>query len=336
MSARNEARIQDVARWAGVSIATVSRVANGRHGVGEATGSRVRAAMQRLGYRPHALARGLAARRSRTLGLVITDILDPYFAEIIRGAQERAEAAGYVILLGDSAVHAAEEEVLVHRLLERRVDGLIVASSRTTRSYAGLLKAENVPVVCINGQRDLFPQGVRTDNRAGAGLALEHLLRLGHRRIGHIAGPPGVPTRNERLAGYRAALAAARIDYDPQLVVAGVGRLEEGRDAARMLLSLPDPPTAIFAYNDRSAIGCYQAIRGVGLRVASDVSVVGFDDILMASWVDPPLTTVSQPRRELASLAVDLLLGTLANQSAPAQVTVAPRLVERASTAPPG
>ncbi len=289
--------------------------------------------MKRLGYRPHALARGLAARRSDTLGLVITDILDPYFAEIVRGAQAQAEAAGYMILLADTSVDPSREELLVNRLLERRVDGLIVASSRTTRSYAALVKAAEIPLVCINGRRDLFPQCIQTDNLSGAKIAMEHLLQLGHQRIGHIMGPPGVPTRNERVAGYRAALNAAKIDYDSQLVAAGWGRLEESREAARTLLSTRDSPTAIFAYNDRSAIGCYQAIRAMGLRVGADVSVVGFDDILMASWVDPGLTTVSQPRREMGRVAVEVLLGTLRGESAPAQVIVAPRLVERESTA---
>jgi len=332
---RDTPRIYDVAKMARVSIATVSRVANGRGNVTGPTSERVRATMRRLGYRPHALARGLAARRSETLGLVITDILDPYFAEIVRGAQEEAEAAGYVILLGDTSVHAHREDLLVRRLMERRVDGVIVASSRTTRAYAQLVTSLDVPVLCINGQRQFFPHSVQIDNRAGAKLALQHLIGLGHRRIAHVAGPSDVPTRHERLAGYRVALAEAGIAYEPQLVVSGSGDLESSRAAAGALLMLLDPPTAIFAYNDRSAIGCYQAIRERGLRIGADVSVVGFDDIVMAGWVDPPLTTVAQPRAEMGRLAVTLLLGMLRGEAAPAQVVVMPRLVERASTAPP-
>lgn len=335
MPTRTVSGIYDVARAADVSIATVSRVVNRKRGVAEPTRERVLAALQRLGYQPHALARGLAAQRSQALGLVITDILDPYFAEIVRGAQEEAEAAGYVILLGDSSVHAHREDLLVRRLTERRIDALIVASSRTTRAYAQLVTSLDVPVLCINGQRQFFPHSVQIDNRAGARLALQHLIGLGHRRIAHVAGPSGVPTRHERLAGYRAALAEAGIAYEPRLVVSGSGDLESSRDAAGALLALLDPPTAIFAYNDRSAIGCYQAIRDRGLRVVADVSVVGFDDIVMASWVDPPLTTVAQPRAEMGRLAVTLLLGMLRGKAAPAQVVVMPRLVERASTAPP-
>lgn len=335
MSTRPKPGIYDVARAAKVSIATVSRVLNRQAGVAEQTRQRVLAAMQRLGYRPHALARGLAARRSQTIGLVITDILDPYFAEIIRGAQEEAEAAGYVILLGDTSVHAHREDLLVRRLTERRIDALIVASSRTTRAYAKLVTSLEVPVLCINGQRQFFPHSVQIDNRAGARLAVEHLVRLGHRRIAHVAGPPGVPTRQERLAGYRAALMEAGIAYDPGLVVAGTGDLTGGRDAASRLLARAEPPTAIFAYNDRSAIGCYQVIRERGLRIPADVSVVGFDDIVMARWISPALTTVAQPRAEMGHLAVNLLLAMLRGESAPAQVVVMPHLAERASTAPP-
>jgi DNA-binding LacI/PurR family transcriptional regulator len=290
--------------------------------------------MRRLDYRPHALARGLAAQRSRTIGLLISDILHPYFADIVRGAQEQAEVSEYAVLLGDASIHTARTDLLVQRLLERRVDGLIVASDRTTTDYAIQLHTEDVPVVCINGSREQFPRAVQIDNRTGGALAIEHLVGLAHRRIAHIAGPPGLPTRDERLAGYRAALRRAGLRYDAELVPTGEGRLDESRRAARGLLELADPPTAIFAYNDRSAIGCYQAIRAAGLRVGKDVSVVGFDDIVMAEWVDPPLTTVHQPRIEMGRIAVDLLLAVLSGTETVDHVVVQPRLMVRGSTGP--
>lgn len=329
---RRSARIFEVARSAGVSIATVSRVANGTAHVRPRTEARVRAAMERLGYRPHLLARGLAARRSHTIGLLITDILDPYFAEIVRGAQESAESAGYVVLLGDASVHTAAEDLLVRRLLERRVDGLIVASSRTTDDYARQLRSEDVPAVCINGPLGQFPHAVQIDQRAGAHLALDHLAGLGHRRIAHLTGPTGVPTRAERLAAFRYALRDLGLTYDPALVITGITSIAESSEATSRLLAMPDPPTAIFAYNDRWAIGAYQAIRAVGLRIGADVSVVGFDDIVMTEWVEPPLTTVSQPRIEMGRIAVELLLAVLAGKPARELVTVEPRLVVRAST----
>lgn len=327
-------RIYDVARSAGVSIATVSRVANGTGPVRDGTAARVRAAMLRLGYRPHALARGLAAQRSRTIGLLITDILNPYFAEIVRGAQAQAELSGYAVLLGDASVHTAQDDVLVQRLLERRIDGLIVASDRTSRAYADQLTSEDIPVVSINGSPDQFPRAVQIDNRSCALLAIAHLVELGHRRIAHVAGAPDVPMRDERLSGYRAGLKRAGCRYDADLVVTGAGTLNEGRDAARQLFELSDPPTAIFAFNDRSAIGCYQAIRAAGLRVPEDVSVVGVDDIVMAEWVDPPLTTVHQPRTEMGRIAIDLLLAALDGKTVPSGVVVQPRLIVRGSTAP--
>lgn len=332
--AQRASRIYDVARSAGVSIATVSRVANDRGSVRPRTAERVHAAMRSLGYRPHALARGLAAQRSRTIGLLISDILHPYFADIVRGAQAQAELSEYAVLLGDASVHTARTDMLVRRLLERRVDGLIVASDRTTSAYAAQLRGENVPVVAINGSREQFPVGVHIDERAGAALAIEHLAGLGHTRIAHLAGPPGIATRDGRIAGYRAALRASALRFDPELVVGGLGRIEESRDATRQLLGLAEPPTAIFAYNDRSAIGAYQAIRAAGLRVGRDVSVVGFDDIVMAEWVEPPLTTVHQPRSEMGRLAVDLLLAAVDGTGVPESVVVQPRLVVRRSTGP--
>ena len=312
-------RIYDVARSARVSIATVSRVANGTARVDERTEARVRRAMERLGYRPHALARGLATRRSHTLGLLITDILDPYFAEIVRGAQERAESAGYVVLL-------------VKRLLERRVDGLIVASSRTTDAYAAQLASEDIPVVCINGPLGQFAHAVQIDHRKGARLAVEHLASLGHTRIAHITGAVGVPTRQERLAGYRAALKDLGLSYDPSLVIAGVTSIADSHDAVAGLLGLAAAPTAIFAFNDRWAIGAYAAVRDAGLRIPADVSVVGFDDLEMDEWVQPALTSVRQPRREMGRIAADVLLAVLAGESASELVVVEPSLVIRGST----
>lgn len=331
-SARRNPRIFEVARSAGVSISTVSRVSNGTAPVGPRTAARVRAAMERLGYSPDALARGLAARRSHTLGLLITDILMPYFPDIVRGAQEAAEAAGYVVLLGDASVHTASEDLLVKRLLERRVDGLIVASSRTTDEYARQLRSEDVPVVCINGPLGQFPHAVQIDQRQGARLAVDHLAELGHRRIAHITGPTGVPTRAERLAAFRAALRDRGIAYDPSLVATNVSTIDQSRSATAQLLALADPPTAIFAYNDRLAVGSYQAIRAAGLVIGRDVSVVGFDDIPMTEWLDPPLTSVRQPRRDMGRTAVDILLTALRGEAAPDLVVVQPTLVVRGST----
>jgi DNA-binding LacI/PurR family transcriptional regulator len=334
MRAPRNARIFEVARSAGVSIATVSRVANGSSRVRPRTEARVRAAMERLGYRPHALARGLAARRSHTIGLLITDITAPYFPDIVRGAQESAEAAGYVVLLGDASVHTAAEDLLVKRLLERRVDGLIVASSRTTDEYARQLRSEDVPVVCINGPVGQFPHAVQIDQEKGARLAVDHLAGLGHRRIAHVTGPTGVPTRGERLSAFRGALRERGLERDPTLVATGVSTIDEARAATSKLLDLPDPPTAIFTYNDRLAVGAYQAIRRAGLAVGRDVSVVGFDDIPMTEWLEPPLTTVRQPRRDMGRIAVEVLLAAIRDEAAPALVVVQPSLVVRGSTGP--
>jgi DNA-binding LacI/PurR family transcriptional regulator len=329
---RRSARIFEVARSAGVSIATVSRVANRSGGVRPRTAARVRAAMDRLGYRPHALARGLAARRSHTIGLLITDITTPYFPDIVRGAQESAEAAGYVVLLGDASVHTASEDLLVRRLLEQRIDGLIVASSRTTDEYARQLRSEDIPVVCINGTVGQFAHAVQIDQRAGARLAVDHLADLGHRRIAHITGPTGLPTRAERLAAFRSALREKGIPSDPALIATGVASIDEASTATSRLLALLDPPTAVFTYNDRLAVGTYKAIRAAGLEIGPDVSVVGFDDVPLTEWLEPPLTSVRQPRREMGRTAVEILLAALSGEPAPDLVVVQPTLVVRSST----
>jgi LacI family transcriptional regulator len=188
-------------------------------------------------------------------------------------------------------------------------------------------------VVCINGPLGQFAHAIQIDDRKGARLAIEHLAELGHTRIAHITGAVGVPTRQERLAGYRAALRDVGLHYDPSLVITGVASVSESREAAARLLSLRDRPTAIFAYNDRWAIGAYGAIRDAGLRIGPDVSVVGFDDIVMDEWVHPALTTVRQPRREMGRIAVDLLLAVLRGERASDRVVVEPNLVVRGSTA---
>jgi DNA-binding LacI/PurR family transcriptional regulator len=333
-AARREPRIFEVAHSAGVSIATVSRVANGTASVRPRTEARVRAAMKRLGYRPHALARGLAGRRSHTLGLLVTDITSPYVGDIVRGAMERAEVAGYVVLLGDASVHTTSEDLLVKRLLERRVDALIVASSRTTDEYARQLRSEDVPVACINGPVGQFAYAVQIDQRAGARLAIDHLAELGHRRIAHITGPTGVPTRAERLAALRDALRERGLSLDPALVATGISTIAEARAATGSLLALPRPPTAIFTYNDRLAVGAYQAIRAAGLTIGREVSVVGFDDIPMTEWLDPPLTSIRQPRREMGRIAVDIVLKAIRGEAAPELLVVQPTLVVRGSSRP--
>ncbi|WP_352428968.1 LacI family DNA-binding transcriptional regulator [Thermoflexus sp.] len=328
--------IKDIARRAGVSHSTVSRALRGSPLVNPQTAERIRRLAARMGYVPNAAARSLATARTGIVGLVITTLADPFLAEIVRGVEEVALESGYRLFLATSNADPDRELAAVRALAESRVEGVIVASSRVGELYLPHLEALGVPIVLINNQREgPFLHSVAADSRQGAHLAMAHLLALGHTRIGYITGPPAARSNRERLAGYREMLAAAGIDPDPEWIVEGNGRPEGGEWGLQRLLASSRRPTAVFCYNDMTAIGALKAARAAGLRVPEDLSVVGFDDILFAAYTEPPLTTVAQPKYEMGRTAMGLLLRLLEGEQAPVHLRLPCRLVERASCAPP-
>jgi LacI family transcriptional regulator len=354
---RAEPTIRDVARSAGVSTATVSRVISGSVAARPQTRDRVLAAVQQLGYRPSAVARSLKLRTTRTLGLVVTDIQNPYYPEIVRAVEDSALERNLAVLLCNAADDPAREEAYLDLLVARRVDGIIVASSGLQERHGAWLSSRAVPVVLINwAAPDLALPAILGDNRAGGRLATEHLITLGHRRIGHLTAPPRNAAAGERLAGVRDAVAAAGIDAGDLIVVEADGHVAGGEAGARELLRLAPDITAIVCYNDLTAIGAVRALRGRGIRVPGDISVVGYDDIPLSAWVDPPLTTVAQRTHEMGRWAVRRLeeliaaVGETAGRSAgsqspsegaqPAQAAQAAIVLPvdlrvRSSTAPP-
>jgi LacI family transcriptional regulator len=325
------ATIEDVAARSGVSTATVSRVMSGSVPARPETRERVLAAARDLGYRPSGIARALKRRETRTLGLVITDITNPFYPQVVSAIEAAAHERGYGIVLANGGDDPARELEHLDLLVERRVDGIVIASSRMTRRHAEHLRATAVPVVLVNDpvSGSGLPT-VTTAHRRGARMATEHLIGLGHVRIGHISAPSEHPAAGQRRQGVRDAVRAAGLDGP--LIAIGDGRVGGGASAAEALIGAG--VTGIVAYNDLTAIGALRALRRARIGVPEEVSVVGFDDIDLAAWTDPPLTTVRQPIDELGRWAVEHLTGLLAGGRPGGGTTVLePSLVVRGSTA---
>ena len=304
--------ISDVAERAGVSTATVSRVLAGIGRSRPDTSAAVIAAVEALGYRPSGVARSLRMQRTRTFGLIVSDIQNPFFPELVQAADDAARALDYSILLGSAAF---DEKRAVHYLdlmVDRRVDGLIVASSQVSDASWQWLLASPVPVIVVNVEPpDRGVAAIASDNEGGSRLAVEHLVELGHRRIGYIRGPQSFTAAAPRLHAFQRACADAGLRPDDLPILRGEGQVESGELAAAQMLDQAPWVTAIACYNDLTAIGALRALRAAGRRVPEDVSVVGFDDIAAASWVVPALTTVSQPKAEMGRLAVEYLVRAL-------------------------
>ena len=328
------ATIDDVAERSGVSTATVSRVLSGSVPARPETRERVLAAARELDYRPSGIARALKLRETRTLGLVVTDITNPFYPQVVRAVEAAAHARGYGIVLANGGDDPARELEHLDLLVERRVDGIVIASSRMTPRHAERLRAAAVPVVLVNDT--VTGSGlptVTTAHRHGARMAGEHLIRLGHRLIGHIGAPSAHPAASQRRQGVRDALRAGGL---PELLVGiGDGGVAGGASAAEALIAAG--VTGMVAYNDLTAIGALRALRRAGIGVPEEVSVVGFDDIDLAAWTDPPLTTIRQPIDELGRWAVEHLANVLSGDDEPGPATpvlLEPALVVRGSTAP--
>jgi LacI family transcriptional regulator len=324
------ATIADVALRSGVSTATVSRILSGSAPARPETRERVLAAARDLGYRPSAIARALKRRETRTLGLVVTDITNPFYPQVVRAVEVAAHELGYGIILANGGDDPARELAHLDLLVDRRVDGIIVASSRMTRHHAARLREISVPVVLVNDP--IAGSGLPTataDHRRGARLAAGHLVELGHRRIGHISAPSGHAAAGLRRRGVRDALR----QLDEPIVAVGDGGVDGGAAAVPELLRAG--VTGIVAYNDLTAIGALRALREQGARVPADVSLVGFDDIPMAAWTDPPLTTIRQHTEQLGRWAVErVVLGAIGGaEHRTERVLLEPELVVRSSTA---
>jgi LacI family transcriptional regulator len=320
-----------------VSIATVSATINQTAYVSPALQDRVRQAITEVGYHPDVIARSLRTRTTKTFGLIISDIANPFFTAVIRGIEDVANRQGYALVLCNTDERLEKERAYVQLLRSRRVDGVIMAPVGGAEAYVDLNDTLGVPVVFIDRSAPARADVVVADNVRGAREVVHHLTGLGHRRIGVITGLPRISTSEERLAGYQAALQAAGVPVDPVLMKVGYSRLEGGYRAAQELLAMPDRPTAVFATNNLMAIGLMRAVAERGLRCPADISVACFDDFEWASVFHPRLTTVAQPAYEMGSAAADLLLARLAGRATaePERRVLAPTLVVRDSCGAP-
>jgi DNA-binding LacI/PurR family transcriptional regulator len=332
------ATIRDVALRAGVSTATVSRVLAGIGNPRPETADAVTAAVAALDYRPSGVARSLRMKRTRTLGLIVTDIQNPFFPELVQAADLAARAMGYSILLGSAAYDEHRAMHYLSLMVDRRADGLIIASSQVSDESLKWLLSSPVPAVVVNADTADLPVPVITsDNAGGARLAVEHLVALGHCRIGYVRGPATYTADAPRADGFRAACREAGLAAADTVEVAGDGLFEGGERAAAELLDRLPGLTAIACYNDITAIGVLRALRAAGVLVPGDISVIGIDDIAAAAWVVPALTTVAQQKSEMGRLAVERLAAMIegdTDQPAP-QVTRLPMVLHvRESTGP--
>lgn len=327
----------DVARASGVSLSTVSRVVNGYPYINAKTLDRVRSTMGQLGYVAHVPARALARGRSQVIGLLTQEVANAFSYAVISGVDEGASAIDHDFLLCTTHARREKEAEYVARLSHGMVDGLLIILPRGLPDYVEQLKGEGFPFVLID--YDAEAPGcsvVNATNRAGTREAIRHLVGLGHRRIGFITGRPTVGAAQERLTGFREAMAEAGLPVTEGDIVRGDFLEPRGHDAALELLTRDEPPTAIFASSDSAAFGVLRAARGLGLSVPRDLSVVGFDDVAEATWVIPGLTTVRQPLRQMGIAAVQLLMSRLANPARPAaRVVLETELIIRESTAAP-
>ena len=332
------ARLEDVAAAAGVSPATVSRVINGRPVVAPETRERVLAAVQRLNFRPDSLARSLATRRTGALGLVIADITNPFYPEVVRGVEQTAAGYDLSVLLYDTAEDSEREAQSIRLLGERRVDGVIVCAARLPEARLAKLVRPDTPIVLINRRLSHLPVcTVEVDQETGVREALLHLAALGHRRIAFIGGPVASQVQQRRLAAFRRECRNLGIFTPGRWIVDAPPTIIGGKEAASALFARDARPGAILAYNDLIAIGAAIAAQEAGIAIPAELSIIGHDDIPLAGVVHPALTTVRQPMRDLGVQAV-LLLQQCFNGGAPARtpplIQLAPRLIVRASTAP--
>ncbi|MFC1975573.1 LacI family DNA-binding transcriptional regulator [Chloroflexota bacterium] len=330
---RKKITIEDVAQAAGVSRQTVSRAINDLGEISLQTRARVLRIAEEMGYRPSSIARGLATQRTHTLGLIVPDNANPFFSEIARGVEQVAYAEGYNVFLCNTEEDPQRELTVLYSLEEKRVDGIILCSSRLDDVELKTVIVRHSAAVLVN--RRLESGGVRTvlvDDQAGSQEAVQHLLHSGHRAIGFLAGPPTSHSGRQRAEGYRAVLTAAGLSYHPNWTCSCLPTVQGGQESARELLTTHPELTALFCYNDLIAVGALQACANLGRRVPDDVAVAGFDDIALAALVTPSLTTCRVPRYELGMQAMRLLLAQVGDGSnGYTEILLRPELIVRDS-----
>ncbi|GIG25109.1 LacI family DNA-binding transcriptional regulator [Cellulomonas denverensis] len=328
--------IRDVAARAGVSVATVSRVLSEHPSTSAASRQKVLSAAADLGFRPNAQARSLRRTRTNTIGVLVSDVRNPFFAEIAHTVEQTALSHEMATLLCNADESTEQQDHCLDLLVSQRVDGMIVTPQGDGSGSLREVLSLGLPVVFVDRTIDgVEVPSVTSDNRTGIVEAVQHLAGLGHRRIGYVAGPQVTSTGRERLAAYREAVADAGLDTDPGLVFEGDFRSASGVAGARALLALPDPPTAVLAADSLMTFGVLLECRDRGLRIGADLSVIGYDDIESFGLVSPPLTVIAHDPSRMGALAVDMIRDLLAGEPVTSAVLTS-SLVLRGSTGPAG
>ena len=309
------ATMKDVALQANVSTATVSRALMNPEKVSQATRNRVEQAALEVGYLPQLQGRNMKRNESRTILVIVPDICDPFFSEVIRGIEVTAAAQGYLVLIGDCAHQNQQEKTFIDLIITKQIDGMLLLGSRLPFD-ASIEEQRNLPPMVMANEfaPELGLPTVHIDNLTASFDAVNYLHELGHQRIGCIAGPEEMPLCHYRLQGYVQALRRCGITVDPHYIARGNFTYEAGANALEQLLALPQPPTAVFCHSDIMALGALSWAKRQGLRIPEDLSIIGFDNISLAEFCDPPLTTVAQPRFDIGREAMLLLLNQLSGQ----------------------
>jgi LacI family transcriptional regulator len=327
-------RLKDVADHAGVSTATISRVLSGKDYVSPALRERVLAAVAELNYVPNGIARSMMRQRTHTLGLVVSDVTNPFFTSVARAAEDAAQGAGYSLVLCNTDEQLEKERTYLSVLREKRVDGIILAATTMESDHIQRLVDGGVRVVLIDrGVPGLSVPSVQVDNAGGMYEATAYLLSLGHRRIGMITGGEDISTARERQEGFEGAMRDAGVALDPSLVVEGGRVAEGGYRAASRLWDLPERPSAIVSWSNVTSTGLLLALHERGAHIPDDVSVVGFDDLPQFAFLDHALTVVEQPTYEIGKRSCELLVRLLDQDLPPdeAQLRLSSRLIVRES-----
>ena len=309
------ATMKDVALKAKVSTATVSRALMNPDKVSQATRNRVEKAAREVGYLPQPMGRNVKRNESRTILVIVPDICDPFFSEIIRGIEVTAANHGYLVLIGDCAHQNQQEKTFIDLIITKQIDGMLLLGSRLPFD-ASIEEQRNLPPMVMANEfaPELELPTVHIDNLTAAFDGVNYLYEQGHKRIGCIAGPEEMPLCHYRLQGYVQALRRCGIMVDPQYIARGDFTFEAGSKAMQQLLDLPQPPTAVFCHSDVMALGALSQAKRQGLKVPEDLSIIGFDNIDLTQFCDPPLTTIAQPRYEIGREAMLLLLDQMQGQ----------------------
>jgi LacI family transcriptional regulator len=330
--------IADVAKRAGVSKMTVSRVINDSGYISQETRERVEKAIDELGYIPNALARSLRFKQTRTIALILTDITNPFFTTVARGVEDKASEEGFNVIFCNTDESPKEEASYVNILIQKQVDGLLLVPTEHAPESIAFLEHHAVPFVLLDRRvPDMQVDVVRCDSEQGAYTAVHYLLGLGHQRIAALGGSSGITSSTDRVAGYRRALIDAGLEKETYRAIFTAFTVEGGYTAAKRALAAEPRPTAFFAANNFIAIGAMRALREAGLRIPDDVSLVAFDDLPAALVIEPFLTIMEQPAYEMGRRATELLLDRLADRGPEdvQEIVLPTELVIRASSAPP-